>query len=139
MIYLNCGVKGSGKTKILVNLANEKVKQANGNLVYIDSSRDMTFALNNNIRFVDLSEFRANNLSKIFGIVCGIIAKDYDVEGIFIDSLLRITKEDLKDSKEFFEDLDKVSENFHIDLYINISSSMEKLPDFLRKYEFINN
>lgn len=137
MIYLNCGVKGSGKTKILIDLANEKLRDAKGNLVFIDSNHEISRALNRNIRFIALNEFNVDNLSKMNGLISGIIAKDYDVESIFVDGLLKNTSESLEDSNQFFEDLEKISDEFDVDMYINISSHKDLVPDFLRKYNFI--
>lgn len=137
MIYLNCGVKGSGKTKILIDLANEKLRDAKGNLVFIDSNHEISRALNRDIRFIALNEFNVDNLSKMNGLISGIIAKDYDVESIFVDGLLKNTPESLEDSNQFFNDLEKISDEFDVDMYINISSDRDLVPDFLRKYNFI--
>ena len=37
MIQIIAGVKGKGKTKFLIQKANEEVKTANGNVVYLDT------------------------------------------------------------------------------------------------------
>ncbi|MEG2353524.1 MAG: hypothetical protein RSB70_02655 [Clostridium sp.] len=137
MIYLNCGVKGSGKTKILVDLANSKVKEAKGNMVFIDVNHNIARALSGKLRFIDLKEFNVNNLSRLYGTISGVIAKDYDVESIFIDGLLKSTVETLEESESFFKDLEKLSGNFNVNMYINISSARDSIPNFLKGYKFI--
>ena len=52
MVYLITGPKGSGKTQQIIELANEKVKTTNGNVVLIKKSHRDTSSVNFNIRAI---------------------------------------------------------------------------------------
>ena len=57
MIQIISGVKGKGKTKYLIQKANEEVKNANGNVVYLDKNNKHMYELSNKIRLINLSEY----------------------------------------------------------------------------------
>ena len=57
MIQIISGVKGKGKTKYLIQKANDEVKQANGNVVYLDKNNKHMYELSNRIRLINLSEY----------------------------------------------------------------------------------
>ena len=50
MIKLIVGRKGSGKTKILLDMVKEGVKNTDGNVVFIDNSDQHTFELDHSVR-----------------------------------------------------------------------------------------
>ena len=54
MIQLIIGEKGKGKTKILLDMANKQIKSVNGNIVYLDKSKQHMYELNNRIRLIDV-------------------------------------------------------------------------------------
>ena len=45
MVNLITGPRGSGKTQQMIELANEKVKTSNGNVVFIKKSHKDTYTL----------------------------------------------------------------------------------------------
>ena len=54
MIQFIIGEKGKGKTKVLLEKANAQIKEANGNIVYLDKSAQHMYELNNRIRLIDV-------------------------------------------------------------------------------------
>ena len=54
MVYLVTGPRGSGKTQQMIDLANEKVKTSNGNVVFIKKSHKDTYTVDFNIRVIRL-------------------------------------------------------------------------------------
>ena len=50
MVNLITGPRGSGKTQQMIDLANEKVKTSNGNVVFIKKSHKDTYTVDFNIR-----------------------------------------------------------------------------------------
>lgn len=52
MVYLVTGPRGSGKTQQMIDLANEKVKTSNGNVVFIKKSHKDTYTVDFNIRVI---------------------------------------------------------------------------------------
>ena len=55
MIQVIFGKKGSGKTKRILDMANASVKEAKGNVLFIDDDKSYTLSLKPQIRFIDAS------------------------------------------------------------------------------------
>lgn len=92
MVQLIVGKKGEGKTKVLLDKVNAEVKQANGTLVYLDKSRKHMFELNNKVRLIDMSEYDIQNSSEFVGFLSGIVSQDNDLEKMYLDSFLKISR-----------------------------------------------
>ena len=90
MMKLIIGNEGTGKTMKLLDLANNAVTQAKGNLVYLDKNGRHMFEINNKIRLIDVSEFSFSDADEFFGFVCGILSQDRDIEAMFFDSFLKL-------------------------------------------------
>lgn len=134
MIYLYCGKKGSGKTKALIQLANEKVKESKGNLVYIDDDKKMSYELDRNIRFISTEELNLENFGNLYGFICGILSEDYDIDTIFIDGLLNIIHGDINETENLLSKLERITNESDVDLHVNVSYRKDELPEFIRKY-----
>ena len=57
MVNLIAGKKGSGKTKDIVNKANDALLSSKGNTIFIDDDNRAMYDLHHDIRFINLSEF----------------------------------------------------------------------------------
>ena len=133
MIQVFCDKRGSGKTKALVQLANEKVPTNNGNMVYIDDDRRLIYDLDRKIRFISANEYSIATNDAFYGFLCGILSEDYDIDTIFIDGLLNIVKGNLLDAAHLFSKIEKLENQYKVSFYININGE-ESLPDFIKKY-----
>lgn len=133
MIHVFCNKRGSGKTKALINLANEKVLTNKGHIVYIDDDRRPLLELDRRIRFIATNEFYLKNQESFYGFLCGILSEDYDIDTIFIDGLFNIVEGNLHDAAHLFCLLEKLMKNSNVDIYININGDKE-MPDFIKKY-----
>ena len=83
--------KGSGKTKKLIELANEAVQNSNGNVVVIEKGLKLTYDISHKARLVDSDAYGIEGLDALVGFVSGICAANYDVTDVFVDSTLKIT------------------------------------------------
>lgn len=89
MVQLLIGHKGSGKTKQMCDLANEKVANAQGSVVFMSKSDRLNTDLMHNIRLVSMGEYKhITDSEEYIGFIYGILASDHDIEYIFIDSIL---------------------------------------------------
>ena len=70
MVKFILGVKGSGKTKKMIELANESDRTAKGNVVYIDRDRNRIHDINRNIRLIETGDFQFENLKSFYGFIC---------------------------------------------------------------------
>jgi len=133
MIQVFCGKRGSGKTKALIGLANDKVSESKGHVVYIDDNKRPLLQLDKAIRFVDASEFDLNQGESFYAFLCGMISEDYDIDTIFIDGLFNIVDLVNEEAAHLFSSLEKISNNNNVDFYINVTE-VEGMPDIIKKY-----
>ena len=57
MIKIISGSKGKGKTKYLIQMANDAVKTAEGNVVYLDKNNKHMYELSNRIRLINVGDY----------------------------------------------------------------------------------
>lgn len=138
MIQVIAGNKGSGKTKRLLDVANEAIKSEHGLVVFIDDDKRYMYDLRHEIRFVDAGEFAAtqNCTSEVFlGFLSGMLSVNYDISLVCVDAFLKITKATaLEDTKDFFDKLDALSEKSGCSFVISISRDINELPDYITRY-----
>lgn len=132
MVELIVGKKGKGKTKVLLERANSAIKSANGSIVYLDKSTKHMYELNNKIRLIDVSAFPLKNCDEFVGFICGIISQDHDLEEIYLDSFLTISKLDGQDVEDTLNQLDAIGQKFNLTFVISISLNKEEIPASLQ-------
>ena len=132
MVELIVGKKGKGKTKVLLDRVNGAVKDANGSIVYLDKSTKHMYELNNKVRLIDVSSYPLKNADEFVGFICGIISQDHDLEQIYLDSFLKVSKLEDADVTDTLEQLDKISEKYGISVVVSISLDKEELPAALQ-------
>ena len=84
------GLKGSGKTKKLIELVNEADRTEHGNVVCIERKPDLTYDIPYSVRLVAASDYAIVNYDVLKGFICGMHAGNYDITHIFIDNLFKI-------------------------------------------------
>lgn len=134
MIHVFCNRRGSGKTKALINLANEKVYDIKGNIVYIDDDNRPMFELHRKIRFIETKMFCLKDYNGFYGFLCGILSEDYDIEALFVDGLSNIVDGDIKDAALLFYNMEKLAQERDVEIYINLNAEVEAIPNFIKKY-----
>lgn len=135
MIQVFCARRGSGKTKRLIELANNQYLESKGDSVYIDDDSRPMFQLKNGIRFVETNEYYVRDCDSFYGMICGIISSNYDIENIYIDGLSNIVNCKMKEATELFKKIAGITERFGINVYININvDNSEELPECIREY-----
>jgi len=130
MIHVIYGKKGSGKSKRLLDMANAEVEKATGNIVYLDDNNRCMYDLKHQIRFINTSDYNIDNTDKLYGFVCGILSRDFDISSVYIDGLKKIVGKE-ENLEKLIKKLDKVFDG--INAYIVISGS-EDAPEYLKKY-----
>ena len=132
MVELIVGKKGKGKTKVLLERVNSAIKSANGSIVYLDKSTKHMYELNNKIRLIDVSAFPLKNSDEFVGFICGIISQDHDLEEIYLDSFLTISKLEGQDVTDTLTQLDAIGQKFNHTFVISISLNKEEIPASLQ-------
>ena len=135
MIQVFCAKRGSGKTKRLIELANHQQINSKGDSVYIDDDSRPMLQLSRGIRFVNTNEYFVNSCSSFYGMICGILSSNYDIENIYIDGLLNIVECSMKDATGLFKMIAKITDAFGVNIYINVNmDAVEEVPDCIREY-----
>ena len=90
MVKLLVGHKGSGKTKQMIDLANESVENSKGSIIFINKNHRLMYDLKYRIRVICMEDFEhVTNSDEYIGFLYGIISSDHDIETIYIDSILK--------------------------------------------------
>ena len=129
MVYLVTGPRGSGKTQQMIDLANEKVKTSNGNVVFIKKSHKDTYTVDFNIRVIRMADYPdVLTLKEFVGFLYGMAAGNHDIEAVFIDSVLKQANITLESLAAFLHKLNKISTENNIDFYLSISADKKDIP-----------
>ena len=134
MIKVIYGAKGTGKTKIMIDSANEAVKEAKGHLIFITDSKRGMYDLEREIRFIDVSEYDIAGEAALCGFIKGVIAGNHDNEYVYIDGIVRIAGKPVAELASFFYMLDKVATQGNLTITVTVTATKEELPDFVAKY-----
>lgn len=140
MVKLLIGHKGTGKTKQMIDLANEQVENSNGSIIFINKNSRLMYDLKYRIRVVCMEEFEhITNSDEYIGFIYGIISSDHDIETIFIDSILKHADFSLGDIPEFLTRLKNISKNYGMNFVVSLSAEKEEMigVDF-SDYEILN-
>ena len=132
MVELIVGKKGKGKTKVLLDRVNGAVKEANGSIVYLDKSTKHMYELNNKVRLINVTTYPIKNADEFVGFICGIISQDHDLEQIYLDSFLKVSKLEDADVTDTLDQLDKIGEKYGISIVVSISLDKEEIPEALQ-------
>ena len=131
MLKLMIGVKGTGKTKTLIEMVNTATKESNGAVVCIEKGDKLRYDIKYQARLINTKEFMINDAQSLYGFVAGILASNHDVTELFIDSALKICNED----KAAFEKLlVELVEKTETNLFITSSMPVEEASDTIKKY-----
>ena len=130
MVNLITGPRGSGKTQQMIDLANEKVKTSNGNVVFIKKSHKDTYTVDFNIRVIRMADYPdILTLEEFVGFLYGMAAGNHDIQAVFIDSILKQANITLESLPSFIQKLIKISSENNIDFYLSVSADKNEIPD----------
>ncbi len=133
MIQLIYAKKGSGKTKRLIDLANAELNSTKGDVVFIDDDKRYMYDVAHQARFVDVKDYGIESGDALYGMLCGMVSQNYDIEAVYIDAFLKIVKMDVAEIKELMDKIDALSEKNDFKAVIIISDDPDKAPDFLKE------
>lgn len=135
MIKCIVGLKGSGKTKQLIQLVNDAILADHGSVICIEKEPKLTYDINHHCRLIDTKNYNIEGFEGFYGFLCGLYAQNYDITSIFIDSLFKITGVSDKQACEaFLEKLDEFSKSSGIKFVVTVSAQISDLPDSVSKY-----
>ena len=133
MIKMLVGLKGSGKTKTLIDEVKKASEASSGSVVCVEYGRNLSYNIGYDVRLVDAKEYAVKDATTLYGFVCGLLASNHDVTDLFIDSALKICGDDVSAYAEFLEKFDAIlGEDIHC--MITASVEEDQLPESAKKY-----
>ncbi len=134
MIKLIIGVKGSGKTKTLIEMVHKALSETNGDVVCIEKGDKLRFDIKYQCRLIDTDQYKVSDAESLYGFVAGILASNHDVSDLFIDSALKICKNDAVAFDEFLLKTDTLVSELGVKCLITSSLSPDEATDTMKKY-----
>ncbi len=131
MVTLIIGKKGTGKTKKLINLANEAVEGSNGNVVVIEKGSKLTYDVTHKARLIDTEQYAITGYAAFFGFLSGLCAGNYDVTDVLVDSTLKIGGQDFTQFADFIEKINVLAAKTETKFTFLVSADDSELPKSL--------
>ena len=134
MIQVVHGKKGSGKTKRIIDMANNAVKEQNGIDVFIDEDNRYMIDVQQPVRFVNAGEYGMISPEMFYGFLCGMASQNFDITYVVIDAFLKLVNVKPEETEWFFTQLEQLSERSGITFVLSFSADDSGAPEFIRKY-----
>lgn len=134
MLKLMIGVKGTGKTKHLIDLVNKAAAESNGSVVCIEKGNKLTTDIKYTSRLISSEAYFIDDAQSLYGFIAGISASDHDLTDLFIDSALKICNNDLPAFDKFLDELNMLSEKIGFECFVTASLPDEEATDTIKKY-----
>ena len=134
MIRVIMGLKGSGKTKKLIDSINECLKTANGDVVCIEYGKKLTYDVNYKVRLVDSKEYAISNVDMLKGFLSGLHAGNFDITHVFIDNLYKTIGNDLAAAEDFVAWCATFAETNNMNITMTISEDVANVSETVKKY-----
>ena len=134
MIHVIMGLKGSGKTKKLIDSINEAVTAAQGDVVCIEYGKKLTYDVNSRVRLVDSKEYGINNLDMLKGFLSGLHAGNFDITNVYIDNLYKTIGTDRANGEAFILWCAKFAEDNKMNITITVSDDPANASEEVKKF-----
>ena len=134
MLKLIIGVKGTGKTKVLIDMVNGALSVTKGDVVCIEKGAQLRFDIKPAVRLVNSEEYLVNDAATLYGFIAGMLASNHDVTDLFVDGTLRICNRDMAAFEELLTKIDSLLEKVDVNVTMTVSMPTEEITDTIRKY-----
>ena len=135
MVKLIMGLKGSGKTKLLIELVNKAVEEEHGDVVCLEKGTKLTYDIPYTVRLIEASHYDFDGYDFLKGFISGLYSANYDITHIFIDSVLKIVDAEVNaETEDFFDWCEQFSERENVKFTMTISADIALATDRIKKY-----
>jgi len=135
MVKLIVGLKGTGKTKALVEQVKKAVEEESGSVICLEKERNLTYDIPYTVRLIHITDYEFGSPEFFRGFISGLHAADYDISHIFIDGLMKMFKDpDLDKIAELLDELDAFGEKENIQFTITATLDPDQIGDRIKKY-----
>ena len=134
MLKLLIGVKGTGKTKTLIELANDALSKTQGDVVCIEKGVKLRYDVKYQARLINTNEYLVFDAETLYGFIAGILASNHDVSDLFVDSALKICNEDIAAFEKLVLAVDELCSKMNVNVVMTSSLPVEEASDTIKKY-----
>ncbi len=134
MIKLLIGVKGTGKTKTLIESVNKALDESKGYVVCLEKGTALRSSINYKVRLINTDDYCINDASALSGMIAGIIAGNSDVTDIFVDGTLKICGNDLAVIENLLGELETITKDNTVKIVLTVSIATDDATDTIKKY-----
>ena len=135
MVQLIMGLKGSGKTKRLIENVNTALQEESGAVVVIEKDKKLTFDIPYQARLVFASDYSIGTVEFFKGLLSGLHAGKYDITHIFLDNFVKmmpgVTEADIE---EFLDWLEAFSVKENVKFTVSMTLNPDEVSEKIRKY-----
>lgn len=128
MLKLIIGVKGTGKTKTLIDMVNSALAVTKGDVVCVEKGTKLRYDIKPSARLIDVNEYMVLDAQALYGFIAGILASNHDVTDLFIDGTLKICNQDIAAFEKMAQQLAALIEKSNVNLTMTVSMAEEDLP-----------
>ncbi len=134
MVKIIMGLKGTGKTKTLIEMVNGSAAEEHGSVICVEKDHKLRYDISHKARLVSAADYNINDYAGFYGFICGIIAGNFDITDIYIDSITKICgkNESMDDLSKFIEAIDKLTD--HINITMTVSYDQQYAPEFIKTH-----
>ena len=132
MIHVIMGLKGSGKTKKLLDSIHDAVAEAHGDVVCIEYGKKLTYDVTYKVRLVDSKEYGINSSEMLKGFLSGLHAGNFDITHVFIDNLYKTIG--TAAGEEFVTWCAKFAAENNMEITMTISEDVADAPEAIKQY-----
>ena len=134
MIHVIMGLKGSGKTKKLLDSINTALTEAHGDVVCIEYGKKLTYDVTYKVRLVDSKEYAISSSEMLKGFLSGLHAGNFDITHVFIDNLYKTIGTDLAAAEDFVAWCAKFAADNSMEITVSISEDPANASDAMKQY-----
>jgi hypothetical protein len=134
MLKLMIGVKGTGKTKTLIEKVNAAAAVSAGDVVCIEKGTGLRFDIKSKVRLIDTEEYIIRDADALYGFIAGILASNYDVTDLFVDNTLKICGGDATKLDALLDKIAALLSKHDVNLFMTASLPVEEASATVKKY-----
>lgn len=134
MITIFYGAKGTGKTKRIIDAANESVATQKGDVAFMTDTSRYVHDIKYQVRLTNVKECNIATEDGLIGFILGMLEANYDLKCVYIDGAARMMCKAVSEMGSFFERLDAIAAKSDVQFVLTVSAAEEELPDFIKKY-----
>ena len=134
MIHVLIGLKGSGKTKKMIDSIQQALANASGDVVCIEYGKKLTYDVNYRVRLVDSKEYGISNIDMLKGFLSGLHAGNFDITHVYIDNLYKTIGNDLATAEAFVTWCAEFAKVNSMEITMTISDDPANASEALKQY-----